>query len=72
MFTYTLETINKSIRAEKVTVIEDYGHQKRVVTKWQCPNCRYLFKMAPRCPECGQLIENWKFRKVVRRTAEPA
>lgn len=24
----------------------------------QCPNCYSLFKVARRCPECGQLVEN--------------
>ena len=26
------------------------------IRHWVCPNCGDIFKKAPRCPECGQLI----------------
>lgn len=29
----------------------------REITHWVCPNCGEIFKIAPRCPECGQLIQ---------------
>lgn len=29
----------------------------RVVEVYECPNCGHYFKIAPRCPECGQLVQ---------------
>lgn len=26
------------------------------ITQFVCPNCNTVFKIAPRCPECGQLV----------------
>lgn len=26
------------------------------ITNLECPNCGYIFKAAPRCPECGQKV----------------
>jgi ssDNA-binding Zn-finger/Zn-ribbon topoisomerase 1 len=67
MLNYTLETINTALLAKQITVLEDYGHTKKLVRKYQCPNCRYLLTPAPRCPDCGQLVSNYKFKRVVRK-----
>ena len=40
-------------KAEKPTRIFTQGTTTMVL----CPNCGYEFKKAPRCPECGQLID---------------
>lgn len=62
-----LETINTAKLATQITVLVEKGVYKKLVRKYQCPNCRYLFIPAPRCPDCGQLVSNYKFRRVVRK-----
>ena len=39
----TMKDINKVIPAKKVTA-------------YVCPTCEELFRVAPRCPYCGQLV----------------
>ena len=52
MMTITYETINEYRHARRYTVLTVDGYE----TMLHCPNCRGLFKKAPRCPECGQLV----------------
>jgi len=65
-----LKTINTFRRPLRWTVLERQSGKVTARVYYQCPTCKEMFKMAPRCPECGQLVTKEKFGKVHKKPVE--
>lgn len=53
-----MENINKAKLANIVGGSERREDGSvRLLLLMECPTCKCRFKPAPRCPECGQLVE---------------
>lgn len=52
--TITYDTINERKHATKYPVL---NLDMTMTIYCHCPNCKEMFKEAPRCPWCGQLVQ---------------